>query len=62
MAPKLTSWDVFGMLVKYWLSTEDGFGGDEKVNPVGVLVNGGGLLWLLVSVAVMVGDMTHSWE
>ena len=40
MAPKLTSCDVFGMLLKYWLSTEGGFVGDEWVNPVGVLVSG----------------------
>ena len=53
MTPKLTSCDLFGML-KYWLSTEVGFGGGE-VNPVGVLVSGG-LLWLLVSVAVNGGD------
>ena len=38
MAPKLTSCDVFGMLLKYWLSTESRFVGGEKVNPVGVLV------------------------
>ena len=38
MAPKLTSCDVFCMLLKYWLSTEGGFGGGENVNPVGVLV------------------------
>ena len=58
MAPKLTSWDVFGMFLKYWLSTERGFGGDD-MNPGGVLVSGCGLLWLLVSVG---GDMTRSWE
>ena len=27
MAPKLTSCDVFGMLVKYWLSSEGAFAG-----------------------------------
>ena len=32
------------------------------MNQVGVLVSGGGLFWLLVSVAVTGGDMTHSWE
>ena len=50
MAPKLTSCDVFGMLVKYRLSTEGGFGGGEKLNPAGVLVSGIGLLSLLVPV------------
>ena len=34
----------------------------ENVNPVGVLVNGGGLLSLLASVAVTGGDMSHCWE
>ena len=62
MAPKLTFCDVFGMLVKYWLSTEGGFGGGENVSPVGVLVSGGELLSLLVSVAVTGGDMTRCWE
>ena len=57
MAPKLTSCDVFDMLLKYWLSTEGGFGGGENVNPVGVLVSGVGLLSLLVPVAVTGGDM-----
>ena len=38
MAPKLTSCDVFGMLLKYRLSTEGEFVGGERVNPVGVLV------------------------
>ena len=42
MAPKLTSCDVFGKLVKYWLSTEGGFGGSENVNPV---VFAGKWLW-----------------
>ena len=46
MAPKLTSCDVFGMLLTYWLSTKIGFIGGERVNPVGVLVNGG-LPWCL---------------
>ena len=41
IAPKLTFCDVFGMLLKYWLSTEHGFIGGERVNPVGVLVSGG---------------------
>ena len=40
MAPKLTSCDMFGMLLKYLLSTEGGFIGGERVNPVGVLVSG----------------------
>ena len=62
MAPKQTSYYVFGMLVKYWLSTEGQFGGDERVNPVGVLVSGGELFWLLVSVALTGSDMTCSWE
>ena len=39
-----------GMLVKYGLSTEGGFGGGEKLNPVGVLVSCIGLLSLLVPV------------
>ena len=43
MAPKLTSCDVFGMLVKYRVSNEGGFGGGEKLNPAGVLVSGIGL-------------------
>ena len=60
MAPKLTSCDVFGMLVKYGLSTEGGFSGGEKLNPAGVLVSGIGLLSLLVSVTG--GDMTCYWE
>ena len=41
MAPKLTSCDSLGMLLKQWLSTEGGFVSGEKVNPVGVLVSGG---------------------
>ena len=60
MAPKLTYCDVFGMLVKYRLSTEGGFGGGEKVNPVGVLISGIVLLSLLVPVTG--GDMTCCWE
>ena len=47
MAPKLTFCDVFGMLVKYGLSTEGGFGGGKNVNPAGVLVSGIGLLSIL---------------
>ena len=61
MAPKLTSYDVFRMLLKYWLSTEGGFVGGERVNPVGVLVSGG-LPWHLISGVVMGGDMTHSCD
>ena len=57
MALKLTSCDLFGMLLQYWLSTEGGFVGGEKVNLVGVLVSGG-LLCLLASVAVSGGNMT----
>ena len=60
MAPKLTPCDVFGMLVKYRLSTEGGFGGGEKLNPAGVLVSGMGLLSLLVPVTG--GDITRCWE
>ena len=40
MAPKLTSCDVLGMLLKYWVSTEGGLFVGERVNPVGVLVSG----------------------
>ena len=58
MAPKLKSCDVFGMLVKYWLSTEGRFGGGENANPVGVPVSGYWLLSLLVPVAVTGGDIT----
>ena len=50
---------MFGMLLKYWLSTEGGFIGGERVNPVGVLVNGG-MPWHLMSGVVMGGDMTRS--
>ena len=60
MAPKLTSCDVFSMLVKYGLSTEGGFGGGEKLNPAGVLVSGIGLLSVLVPLTG--GDMTHCCE
>ena len=61
MAPKLTSCDGFGMLLKYWLSTDGGFVGGERVNPVGAVVSGG-LLWHLVSGVVAGGDMTHSCD
>ena len=61
MAPKLTSCDVFGMLLKYWLSTEGGFVVGERVNSVGVLVSGG-LLWHLVSGVVVGSDVTHSCD
>ena len=58
MAPKLTSCDVFGMLLKYWLSIEGGFIGGERVNLVDVLVSGG-LPWaLLWSLSV---DLLLSW-
>ena len=60
MAPKLTSSDVFGMLVKYGLSTDGGFGGGEKLNPAGMLVSGTGLLSLLQPVAS--GNITRCWE
>ena len=60
MAPKLASSDVFGMLLKYGLSTEGGFGGGEKPNPADVMVSGIGLLSLLVPVTG--GDMTRCWE
>ena len=36
MVPKLTSCDMFRMLLKYSMSTEDGFVGGERVNPAGV--------------------------
>ena len=61
VAPNLTSCDVLGMLLKYWLSTEGGFIGGERVNPVGVLVSGG-LLWHPVSVVVTGGDMAYRGE
>ena len=61
MAPKLTSCDMFGMLLKYWLSTEGGFVGGERVNPVGVLVSGG-LPSRLISGVVMGGDMTRNCD
>ena len=48
---------MFGMLLKYWLSNEGGFVGGEKVDQAGVLVSGG-LLCLLVCVAVSGSDMT----
>ena len=60
MAPKLTFCDLFGMLVKYGLSTEGGFGGGEKLNPAVVLVSVIGLLSLLVPVTG--GNMTGCWE
>ena len=45
MAPNLASCDVFGIFLKYGLSTEGGFGGGEKPILVGVLVISGiGLL------------------
>ena len=62
MAPQLTSCDVFLLLVKYWLSTEGGFGGGENVNPVTMLVSGIGVLSLLVNVVVTGGNMTLCGE
>ena len=61
MAPKLTSCDMFGMLRKYWLSTEGRFVGGERVNAVGVLVNGG-LPWHLMPGVVAGGDTTCSCD
>ena len=61
MALKLTSCNMFGMLLKYWLSTEGGFGGGERVNPVDLLVSGW-LLWRLVSGIVAGGGMTYSCD
>ena len=46
----------------YWLSTEGGFVGGERVNPVGVLVSGGGLPWRLMSGVVAGGNMTRSCD
>ena len=60
MAPKLASCNVFGMLLKYGVLTEGGFGGGEKPILAGVLVSGIGLLSLLVSMSG--GHMTHCWE
>ena len=57
MAPKLASCDVFGMLLKYWLSTLGGCGAVEKPIVSGVLVISSiGLLSLLLSVSD--GNMT----
>ena len=61
MALKLTSCDVFGMLLNYCLSTEGGFVCGERVNPVGVLVSGG-LPWHLMSGIVVGGNMTRSCD
>ena len=61
MATKLISCDVFEMLLKYWLSTEGGFAGGERVNPAGVLVSGG-LPWRLMFGVVTGGDMTCSCD
>ena len=61
IASKLTSCDVFGMLLKYWLSTEGRFVGGERVNLVGVLVSGG-MPWRLMSGVVTGGDMTCSCD
>ena len=56
LLPKLTSCDVFGMLLEYRLSIEGGFIGDERVNPVGVLVSG------LLSGVVADGNITRSCD
>ena len=61
MALKMTSCDMFGMLLKYWLLTVGGLVGGERVNPVGMLVSGG-LPWRLRSGIVMGGDMTCSCD
>ena len=61
MVPQLTSCEVLGMLLKYWLSTEGRFVDGERVNPVGVLV-AAGLPWCLVSRVVTGGDMTRSCD
>ena len=61
MAPKLTSCDVFGVLLKYWLLTEGVFIGCERVNPVGVLVSGG-LPWRLMSGVETGGAMKWSCD
>ena len=62
MAHKLTPCDVFGMLLKYWLSSKGGFVGGERVNHIGVLVSGG-LPWrLALSGIVTGGDMTCSCD
>ena len=61
MAPKLTSCYMFGMLLKYWLSTDCGFVVGDRVNSVGVLVSGG-LLWHLVSGVVAGVDIRCSCE
>ena len=45
------------MFLKYWLSTEGGFVGGERVNPVGVLVSGG-LPWCPMSGIVTGGNVT----
>ena len=61
MVLRLTSCDMFGMLLKYWLSTEGGFVSGERLNPVGVLVTGR-LPWRLMSGIVVVSDMTRSCD
>ena len=62
MAPKLTTCGIFEILLAVnWLSTEGVFIRGEKVNPFGVLVNGG-LPWCLVSGIVTGGDMTRSCD
>ena len=48
-------------MLKYWLSSEGGFVGAERVNPVVVLVSGG-VPWRLMSGIVMGDDMTCSCD
>ena len=61
MVPKLIFYDVFGMLLKYWLSTEGGYVVGERVNPVGVLIRVG-LLWHLDSGVAAGGDVGRSCD
>ena len=61
MAQKRTSCGVFGMLLKYWLSTKGGFIGSERENPVGMLVSSL-LPWHLMFGIVVGGDMTRSCD
>ena len=61
MVLKLTCCDLFGMLLKYWLSTEGGFAVGERVNPVGVLPSST-LLWRLVSGVAVGVDINRSCD